>query len=292
MRTCSRSRPSRSAAARASATGADREPGARTASVTPPRISSSTSTRAKAVEGFTRPHRVQPRPPARRRCPGRRPPRPAGRAPGRTHRQRAVDRQQRRAGDVVGEQRDGGQPAGERQLGQRRGQRDPGGDADRALQRRGDDARQAVRLGHPQRRPHAAQRLHLEDDDVARLAQVDPQRVGRAPDHLVGGDPDVDPAAQRGQLLERRRTAARRTPGPTRSSSRDAGDRGVDVPGGVGVDADRAGRAQGVAHRLDPREVVGRRSAPARRPSPWPCGSPTPRRSRAPARRRPPARSR
>ena len=47
------------------------------------------------------------------------------------------------------------------------------------------------------------ERLHLEDDDVARLPQVDPQRVGRAPHHLVGGDAHVDPAAQRDQLLER-----------------------------------------------------------------------------------------
>ena len=74
---------------------------------------------------------------------------------------------------------------------------------DRRLQRRGDHARQAVRLGDPQRGPHAAQRLHLEDDDVAGLAQVDPQRVGRPAHHLVGGDPDVDPAAQRDQLRQR-----------------------------------------------------------------------------------------
>ena len=41
----------------------------------------------------------------------------------------AVDRQQRGARHVAGEQRHGGQPARERQLGQRGRQRDPGGDA-------------------------------------------------------------------------------------------------------------------------------------------------------------------
>jgi len=65
----------------ASATGAEREPGARTASVTPPRTSSSTRTRASAVDGFT------PAPPAAgpatgHRSPGRRGPAAAGRAPG------------------------------------------------------------------------------------------------------------------------------------------------------------------------------------------------------------------
>ena len=43
----------RVAACNASASGADRDPGASTASVTPQRASSSTSTRASAVDGFT-----------------------------------------------------------------------------------------------------------------------------------------------------------------------------------------------------------------------------------------------
>src|SRR3712207_8388003 len=50
--------------------------------------------------------------------------------------------------------------------------------------------------------PHPAQGLHLEDHDVGGLAQVDPERVGRAPHALVDGDPDVDPAAQRGERSE------------------------------------------------------------------------------------------
>src|SRR4029079_16876106 len=51
-RTCSRRRPSRYASWRAYANGADREPGHRTASRTPWRISSSTTTVAIAFDGF------------------------------------------------------------------------------------------------------------------------------------------------------------------------------------------------------------------------------------------------
>src|SRR6185312_1815482 len=53
MRTCSRTRPVRSASCNAKASGAFREPGQSTTSRTPPRISSSTTTRACVVEGFT-----------------------------------------------------------------------------------------------------------------------------------------------------------------------------------------------------------------------------------------------
>ena len=235
-----------------------REPGARTASVTPPRSSSSTSTRANAVEGFTRPHRGEPRPPARVGAGvGGHGVEPVGLGP--HHGQRAVDREQRRAGDVVGEQGDGGQSARERQLGQRGGQRDAGGDAHRALQRRGHHARQAVRLGDPQRGAHPAQRLHLEDDDVAR------PRAGRP----AAGRPTAAPP-RRPRSARRSGGAARPAPPasahgcstysrPTPVELADAGDGGVDVPGGVGVDPDRAGRAQRVAHGLDARQVVGRR---------------------------------
>ncbi|CFE43916.1 Uncharacterised protein [Mycobacterium tuberculosis] len=53
MRTCNRIRPDRSASCSAKASGALREPGHSTTSRTPPRISSSTTTRACVVEGFT-----------------------------------------------------------------------------------------------------------------------------------------------------------------------------------------------------------------------------------------------
>ena len=55
IRTCRRSDPARSAAARARARGALRDPGHSTASVTPWRTSSSTSTRACAVLGLLAP---------------------------------------------------------------------------------------------------------------------------------------------------------------------------------------------------------------------------------------------
>src|SRR3954454_22337991 len=53
MRTCSRIRPARSASCNANASGALRDPGHSTTSRTPPRINSSTTTRACAVDGFT-----------------------------------------------------------------------------------------------------------------------------------------------------------------------------------------------------------------------------------------------
>src|SRR3954468_9863305 len=53
MRTCSRMCPARSASLSANASGALREPGHSTTSRTPPRINSSTTTRACAVDGFT-----------------------------------------------------------------------------------------------------------------------------------------------------------------------------------------------------------------------------------------------
>src|SRR5271168_5434595 len=52
MRTCNRIRPERSASCNANASGALREPGHNTTSRTPPRISSSTTTRACVVDGF------------------------------------------------------------------------------------------------------------------------------------------------------------------------------------------------------------------------------------------------
>src|ERR1700753_523436 len=53
MRTCSRIRPDWSASCSAKASGAFREPGHSTTSRTPPRINSSTTTRAWVVDGFT-----------------------------------------------------------------------------------------------------------------------------------------------------------------------------------------------------------------------------------------------
>ena len=88
IRTCSRSRPAASAACSANASGADREPGASTASRTPHRTSSSTSTRASAVDGFTARSRPAGRgsaaagPPTRPAGPAARPARPAGPGPG------------------------------------------------------------------------------------------------------------------------------------------------------------------------------------------------------------------
>jgi hypothetical protein len=111
-----------------------------------------------------------------------------------------------------------------------------------------------VGVGHAECGAHPAERLDLEDDDVARLAQVHPQRVLRSPDHLVGGHPDVDPPAQRDQFLQRRaRLLDVFEAEPVELT--DAGDGGVDVPRGVGVDPDGPTRSEGVAHRLDPRHV-------------------------------------
>ncbi len=150
MRTCRRSRPAAAARAKAKDSGAFREPGDNTASVTPAMTSSSTSTVAIAVEGFSdmsasrsRGHRFYCRQafaPAvaggfiggRGRQQSRVRHRPA-------HLDLAVHRQQRVGDHVRGQQVHSGQPTCVRQLRQRRRQRDPSGDADRRrLQRRED----------------------------------------------------------------------------------------------------------------------------------------------------------
>ena len=210
------------------------------------------------------------------------------------HREPAVDGAQRRSGDEVAvEQRAGAQPAGEVQLGQRAGQRDPGGQPDARLQRGRHHARQPGRLGHPQRPAHPAQRRALEHRDVGGAGDGHPQRVVGPADRLVGGDPDVDPAADRRELVDRGAGLLHvLQPAGGAVQRADGRDRRVDVPGPVGVDAHRAGRPQRVADRLDPREVVAERTLvvgdldlhrAAARPG---------RRRRAPARGRRPARSR
>ncbi len=113
---------------------------------------------------------------------------------------------------VVGEELDGGEPAGVGQLGEGRGEGDPGGDPDAGLQRAADHDREADVLGDPQARADPAERLHLEHRDVGRVELPDPVGVGGPPDRLVGGDRDRDPAPHLGELLDGRRTAARRTP--------------------------------------------------------------------------------
>ena len=128
-------------------------------------------------------------------------------------------------GHVGGEQLHGGEAARVRQLGQRGGQGEPGGDPDRGLERRGDDDGQPDVLGDPQAGADPAERLHLEHRHVGRLEVADPVGVLGPADRLVRGDRDVDPAAYGGEVLDRRRTAARRTParrppGPARRSRR------------------------------------------------------------------------
>ena len=128
---------------------------------------------------------------------------PDGVGSGRTTGSCAVDDPQRRRGHVTGQQLQRRQPAGVRQLRQGGGQRDPGGDADRGLQRRGHDHRQTDLLGDPQAGRDPAERLHLEDGDVGGRQPGHPQRVLGPADRLVGGDRDVDAAAHRRQLLDR-----------------------------------------------------------------------------------------
>ncbi len=172
-------------------------PGATTISVTPASISAVTTARASCGGAHGRsilPHAPGPRPagpPSARPGRGRRA--TSGlvddRQPHRQHRRRPAAAARSTTSRV--EQLHGGQAAGVRQLGQRRGQRDPGRDPDAGLQRRRDHHRQPDVLGDPQAGAHPAERLHLEHGDVGGLEVADPVGVGGPADRLVGGDRHV-----------------------------------------------------------------------------------------------------
>ncbi len=170
--------------------------------------------------------------------------------------QPAADGQQRLGGQVGGEQPDGAEPAGVRQLGQRRGERQPGGHADRGLQRRRDDHRLAAALGDPARGGEPAERGDLDDDDVGRAEDRGGQRVAAAAAYrLVDGDRHGHPQPQLGELLE----GAAGLLGVLQAVRHERAERLdglLERPGGVGVDADPAGRAERLADRGDPLDVV------------------------------------
>ena len=127
-----------------------------------------------------------------------------------------------------------------------------------------DHDRQADVLGDPQAGPHAAERLHLEHRDVGGLEVPHAVGVLGPPDRLVGGDRDVDAAPHDGEVLDRRRPAARRTParrrpGPAAGSGATASSTDQQP---VDVDADPAVRARG--RRGPPRAGPARRRGSGR----------------------------
>ncbi len=147
-----------------------------------------------------------------------------------------------------------------RQLGQRGRERDAGRQPDRRFDGAGHDHRQPAGLGDLQRRPHAAERLRLQHDDVGRAGRAHRQRVLGPPDRLVGRQRHVHPAAQRGQLIQRRaRLLGVLKVKPGERPQHPLGL--VDVPAAVGVDADLAVRADRVPDGRDPGDVVRLRLA-------------------------------
>ena len=180
---------------------------------------------------------------------------PRGIDVGTPHRQRAVLGGQRRRGHVAGQQAHRGEPAVVRQLGQGGGQGHPGGEPHRRLHRAGHDHRQAAGRGDPQRRPHPAERLRLEHDDVRCAGRANRHRVLGTPDRLVGGQRHVHQAAQLGQLRQGGAGLfgvfeAEPAQGPQHPG------RVLNVPAAVRVDPDPPGRADRVTHRLHPGQVV------------------------------------
>ena len=226
-------------------------------------------------------------PPARPGAARARPDRPRGRAAAITPSTAASGAATRSSGQQAG----GVQPAGVGQLGQRRGQGQPGPEADRGLQRAGHHHRQPDPLGDLQAGPDAAQRLHLEHRDVGRL-QRRPPDTGPRP----GGSTRRPRSARRSRsgpaggaarpVPRPCGRAARRTPARTGAAPAIAACGLVQRPGPVGVDPDPAVGPERVPHGLDPGQVVGQRSAglgdlDLGRPA---AGRPGPGRTPAPAR--------
>ena len=101
----------------------------------------------------------------------------------------------------------------------------------------------AILLGRPERGAHAPERRDLEHRDVGGLGAHDQQGVLGPADRLVGGHRDVDAAAHRGELVDRRaRLLDVLQPTGGAGEPPDRVDGAVDVPRTVGVDADLAAR--------------------------------------------------
>ena len=145
------------------------------------------------------------------------------------------------SGDVAIQQADGAEPAGAGELGQRGGQRDPGAQPHRGVERGGDDGGHAEALGQSVGATHTAERRNFEDGDIDGAAPGDGQRVGGQADGLVGGDGDVDDAAQGDQIGEIGAGLLDVLQPPCglveQRQNRGGGPR---IPGAVGVDADAA----------------------------------------------------
>ena len=275
-RTCSRSSPVRSASRARSASGALRDPGASTTSRTPPASSSvddHPGAAASASVTRTRGHQ-------RRVC--AEPSLPEGSAVGLVARCRGERRSSTATvGGPAGRRRPapaarstrssasrltGVQPAGVRQLGQRGGQRHPGGAGRSRSPGRWTPrpaARSARRSRRQARTPPSG--CTLSTAMSAASSSRDPVGVLGPADRLVGRDrASADrrqPDAQLGQLLDRPARlldVLEVEAGPARGS-RDAAV--VHVPAAVGVDPDPPVRTERVADRLDPGQVVGERLA-------------------------------
>ena len=283
MRTCSRSRPAASAACSANASGAEREPGASTASRTPHRTSSSTSTRRQRGR---RVHARRPRPAgswqrrSRSSRPGPRGPRgaasaasrsgsgadraaPASRPPSGSRAAAAVDVARPSSPTVASPQAYGSS-------GSAAASASPGGDPDRRVQRAGDHHRQPAVGRDPQRRPDPAERGDLEHDDVGRLGAARPA-AGRRPrgSHSSAATGTVPASCRRSaassstvraRLLDVLQARTARAAGQRVDRGRRPSSRRWRRPGSA-----RPGPSS-VTDRRDPGHVVGQAPGRARRP--------------------------
>src|SRR6266699_1236540 len=189
MRTLSRRSPASARRWNSIASGALRDPGATTTSRIPHRTSSSASAAASAVAGFTgSPEELRG---------GQRPLAPRLRVtfPGSEplninldppHRQHPARRDERVGGHVAGEQAHRREAAVVVERGQRGGERDARGQADRRLDRARHHHGQPARGRDPQGRPYPAERRHLQHDDVRGARRAHGQRVGCLAYRLVG----------------------------------------------------------------------------------------------------------
>jgi hypothetical protein len=144
-----------------------------------------------------------------------------------------------------------------REVRQRGSERYASSDPNRRFESTRHDDRQATLLRDPQACRYAAERLHLQHENVSSVGGHDPRSIIPPSDGLVSGDRNVNASTygckfgyRAARLLDVLQTA--------RSSIQlgDHSDSGIRIPSTVSVDSHGAAGSERISHRRDPLNVV------------------------------------